>query len=342
MSRDRTNNFAFIRIFAAFLVIIGHSQSLVGVTPAAVWGHSVSTVGVMLFFGLSGYLVTQSWQYQPSYLPFLCKRSLRIFPALIACVLITTYLLGPAVSNLGYLDYVASPLIIEYLKNIVLLPRYALPEVFSQNIYPNAVNGSLWSLPVEYVCYLLVAILAFGPRTIRTASLVAACATIYGFWIWYTQSYNGPQIVIWGTDAGQATSIMPYFFVGAILCGLQGRVPLNWKVGVALLLALLMVDHLFQEVQLGRITWVLVPYITLSIGWASWPIVKRFDRFGDPSYGMYLYAFPIQQTIVYITQNSIDAISLIVWTTVFSTVAGYISWHILEKQALKLKPKSLA
>lgn len=336
---DRLNNFAFLRILAAFLVIWGHSESLTGSSHSAFLGNSVSTLGVIIFFALSGTLVTQSWQSQPKFFPFLAKRSLRIFPALAACVLLTTFVLAPLLTSLTWSQYLTHPFTWEYLKNIILLPRYSLPAVFPENTYPHAVNGSLWSLPIEYVCYLLILISAFGQRKITVTAIAFVTSAVYLTWSWYTQSYGGPQIVIWGSDLGQATSIMPYFLVGAALYVILGRSGLSAITGICLLVALVLMEAYVPQVNFSPLAWLFLPYIVLSVGWARWPIIRTFDRFGDPSYGMYLYAFPIQQTIVLMNKNEIGAWELTLWTTVLATAAGYISWHALEKQVLKLKPR---
>jgi len=298
--QGRDNNFDFLRQLAAFLVILGHSQSLTGAAHYGFWGHSIATIGVLIFFGLSGYLVTQSWQRDPAYIPFFAKRSLRIFPALALCVLLTTFVLGPALSNIPLEEYFHNKNTFSYIWNIALLPRYNLPGVFTENIYKNAVNGSLWSLPVEFACYILIAIVAFGRRKISSVSVIILCAALFLTSLWYSDVYRGPQIVLWGTDLGQATSIMPFFMVGALLCVLRDRLALRWDVALAMALSLTALHFFGAGFPIEKITWIFVPYIVLTIGWASTPVLRRFGRFGDPSYGMYLYAFPVQQTLVYL------------------------------------------
>ena len=87
VASHRENNFDFVRCLAAFLVIWGHSAALLELPVTSMWGVSISEIGVMIFFSVSGYLITESWQRDPRLLPFFLKRGLRIFPALIGCVM---------------------------------------------------------------------------------------------------------------------------------------------------------------------------------------------------------------------------------------------------------------
>ncbi|MCS3744342.1 acyltransferase [Rhizobium sp. BK661] len=335
----RENNFDFLRQLAAFLVILGHSQSLTGGLHTGLWGHGIATVGVIVFFALSGYLVTQSWQRDPSYISFITKRSLRIFPALAMCVVLTVFFLGPVFTTVPLQEYFRNPNTQTYLSNILLLPRYNLPGVFVGNTYPNAVNGSLWSLPVEFACYLLIVTIAVGRKRAHPLAVAALCFVLYGTSLWYSQLRQGPQIILWGTDLGQATSIMPFFVAGALLCVLRDKLHLRWYLALAMALGLTAVQLYVPGFPIHQITWIFVPYIVLTIGWASTPVLRRFGRFGDPSYGMYLYAFPIQQALVSFSGNNLSTVALTFLTTPIAAALGLLSWHFLEKPALALKAR---
>ncbi|MBD3842255.1 MAG: acyltransferase [Campylobacterales bacterium] len=151
-----SNHFNFIRLFAAFLVFYGHATIL--------WGNgAVGTVlnhelGVFIFFAISGYLISMSWDKDPSIKRFFIRRALRIFPALIIVTLVCVFILGPIMTTWELKEYFTSQYIVLYLKNIFLYISYYLPGVFEHNPVPNAVNGSLWSLPVEFFMYIVVAV----------------------------------------------------------------------------------------------------------------------------------------------------------------------------------------
>ena len=161
---SKENNFHFLRFLAAALVIFSHSYPLSGskFEPFA-WLVQYNTFGglaVNIFFLISGFLITKSWLDNPNIFQFSMKRILRIMPAFIVAIFFSVFVVGPLVTNLSFKEYIVHPFTKLYLMNVFMFPiHYNLPGVFVNNPYPNAVNGSLWSLPVELIMYGLVAVL---------------------------------------------------------------------------------------------------------------------------------------------------------------------------------------
>jgi peptidoglycan/LPS O-acetylase OafA/YrhL len=336
-----SNNFDFIRFVAAFLVIYGHGLAMIGVPYKIVWGAPVSTVGVMMFFAISGYLVTQSWEREPDLIRFFRKRALRIFPALAVCVIVCAIVLGPMFTWLSLREYFLHPTTYTFLKNIGLYTQYFLPGVFDKNPIPGAVNGSLWSLPVEFFCYIVVAALGLfvtsrlTPLILHKASALCTGAIFVAIGYYLNIYYKGPQIVFYATDIKQAATVMPFFFVGAAFY--LYRVPLRLDVAVLSIFILFSVEGLgWGKIQL-LLNWVLLPYATLSFGTASTPIVRNWGSPGDFSYGMYLYSFPVQQTLVFLYKDSLFPHSLIAYSAAASIAFAFLSWHAVERPALSLK-----
>jgi peptidoglycan/LPS O-acetylase OafA/YrhL len=332
--RDRNNNFDFVRFVAAFFVIYGHCQVLDGVPSTQIAGLAIQGLGVLIFFSLSGYLVTNSLQRNRNVLAFLANRSLRVFPALAMVVTLTTYVLGPAMTTLNLHDYFQSWLLQHYMKGIALYVSYTLPGVFENNTYPVAVNGSLWSLPAEFLCYLIVAGIGLLPRRALPAFLglgflVTASLNLY------LPYYKGAQIIYYSTDPFQWAAVAVCFFVGALYSAF--RVPLRPWIGIAAAGVLLGASWVLPLATWTVLMWIGMPYLILSLGVQSTPVVRRWGRFGDASYGMYLYSFPITQTIIALHHNRIDARILIVEVTTLSVGCALLSWHLLEKWALKFK-----
>lgn len=141
------DNFVAIRLIAAILVVFGHSFPLTGTVGPEYLGNPTSTMAVKVFFVISGYLISESWLRDPNLGRYLQRRALRIFPALIVMCLLTIVIIGPVLTRLSTKEYITSAGTWRYLQNVFLHPNYALPGIFEQNIYPNAVNGSLWTLP---------------------------------------------------------------------------------------------------------------------------------------------------------------------------------------------------
>lgn len=332
---ERRNNLTFVRFVAACIVVIGHAQAIVGHIQTQIFGGSVAVVGVMVFFAISGYLITDSWERNPSLGIFFANRCLRIFPALAVVTILTAFVLGPTITSLSVGDYFSNPNLLYFLRNLWLYTTYFLPSVFEHNPIPNAVNGSLWSLAPEFLCYTIVAAVGLSSPNLRGYAffalfigLAAAC--------FYYPSYTGPQIVFYATDAFQAASVMMFFMVGAMIR--LFRVPLNVYVAAALLVGYFLFPGGSPYVRL-TLNWLVLSYFALSFGFASFPILNRWDRPGDFSYGIYLYAFPIQQTLWYLLDGRISAAEMIASSLVLSVAAGVGSWHLVEKHALKLKPR---
>jgi len=172
----RHNNFDALRLLAALVVLVGHSWPLSGHGSApTIAGVPVFTVAVWVFFSLSGFLVTTSWERDPSVGRFLARRAGRIFPALVVIVVVTVVAIGPAVSTMTHAGYWASPTTWIYLSNITLVASYELPGVFEGLPRP-VVNGSLWTLGPEFCCYLVVMAVGLCARRLRPATK----AVVYG------------------------------------------------------------------------------------------------------------------------------------------------------------------
>lgn len=160
-NRDRFNLFDLLRLIAAILVIYGHSYPLLGLIPPDFITRIFPFVDsgafvVYIFFTISGFLNAKSVAKNKATV-FYINRSLRIFPGLIVALIFAALLIGPLCTTLPLERYVASPQIWKYIaSNSVLSPNYALPGVFGDNLYKTAVNGSLWTLPTEFVLYLIL------------------------------------------------------------------------------------------------------------------------------------------------------------------------------------------
>lgn len=332
----RDNNFDFLRLFAAGLVIYGHGWILATPAGPGWWGVPFARIGLDIFFAISGYMVTGSWQRTPNLLRFLAKRALRIFPGLIACVLVTAYVLGPRLSSLPLRAYLHNGEVLKYLQNLWLFQRLYLPGVFDGLREHGAVNGSLWSLFPEVLCYLTVPLLALLPSRARLWALgiVGVLAGVVGMWMFY--GYDGLPFVFYNTDVKYMLVEVPFFFIGGLYRLLGDRIPNFYRADFAVLGYSLnwMVSSWFSWWNLP-IEWVTLPYMALCFGRMSMPVVRRAGRFGDFSYGMYLYAFPVQQIVLgAMPWNEYPITTCMVLTVPFAV----LSWHLVEAPALRWKP----
>jgi peptidoglycan/LPS O-acetylase OafA/YrhL len=328
----QTNNLTALRWLAALMVLYGHAFVFLGQhEPLFLGMMPLGPLGVWIFFCISGYLIMQSWTHDPHLLRFMAKRALRIFPALTVCILLSILVLGPALTTLELGAYFKSPITWGYLDNIWLYITYQLPGVFATNKVPHAVNGSLWSLPVEYFMYLVVAI--FGLLKVpRWTWALLALAMIALSITWARVSPD--MLVIYRTDVRQVVICGTYFVVGAAFYRYQMARFFNLSSVGALTLLWLCLSASADFFILG--SWFILPFITLGFGLASGAWLSKLTRF-DYSYGIYIYAFPVQQTLVYLYPQQTVGEHLLFAGLITILLAG-LSWHLIEKRALSYKP----
>ena len=176
-SGSRDNVFDVLRLAAAMAVLLSHCYPLTGRDEpfARVTGETLGDIGVSVFFAISGFLVARSWASQPELRPFAAKRALRLLPALVVCVWLLALVLGPITTTLSPGDYLTTPQTWIYPLRSSVLITFAgrLPGVFEHNPFPDAVDGSLWTLPLEACCYVMVAVLGALALLHRRALLAA-------------------------------------------------------------------------------------------------------------------------------------------------------------------------
>jgi len=191
--KRHSNNFDFLRFLGAFLVIGAHGYYLLeGHTPEndvfkKLFGKDPGRFGVVIFFVISGFLVTKSWLSKESFLSFLMSRVFRIYPAAIVVLLLTIFVLGPLITSLSFSEYIAHEMTLKYFQNLKIfhLEYFHLPGVFENN--PEAgVNGSLWTLPYELACYITV--ILFGYLFILRNKWLSLFATLIFILMWMTIS----------------------------------------------------------------------------------------------------------------------------------------------------------
>lgn len=331
----KSNNFNALRLIAAGLVLYGHSFTFLGLhEPLFLSWLPLGVLGVYIFFTISGFLVSQSWERDPHLLRFFIRRSLRIFPGLIVCILLSVLVLGPWLSTLSFTDYFSHPATLVYLENIWLSIAYYLPGVFEKNRLANAVNGSLWSLPVEFFMYCLVAVAGIlSPKRWISALLFVIFVLVNYFWAQKAQH----MLVAYNTDIRQVFMCGTYFWAGVLIYKyhLDDYFSISTVMGACVLL-LCLEPH---TELLRTASWGLLPIVVLAFGLSNSPILTRLLGKHDISYGVYIYAFPVQQAIVFLFPT-IELALYLITCCLFTFILAFLSWHLIESKALNFKPST--
>lgn len=345
----RNNNFDLLRFAFASLVLIYHCfPLLLGSGMRTPWkGEALAAVAggssVDGFFLISGFLVTASWMRSPLLGVFLRKRALRIYPGFILASFFCAFVAGPlGTSDLAaYWHHFKA---LKFLLYLGLLPADVvgpnMAAVFVGQPYPSVIDGSFWTLRYEFELYLLVALLGgLGLYRGRRAAGLALLSLL--LCVVYAASQLASFTVVpnrefpWVGNLAEWIRLAACFFSGMTFYLWRNRIPLSPVLcGVSFGVLFLTATHprwfnaalpLFGSYALFYLAF--DPRIRLH----------GFARRGDLSYGIYLYAFPIQQLLVHFFRLELTPLRLFLATFPLTLLCAALSWHLVEKPSLKLK-----
>jgi peptidoglycan/LPS O-acetylase OafA/YrhL len=336
LASRRNNNFNLIRMLAATAVLISHSYPLAlgstAVEPLSAWlGLSLGELAVITFFCVSGFFISLSRDRAPTHLDFFSARFLRIYPGLTLVLLLCVFLIGPIFTTLGTLEYFRSGATYSYLSNNLMLfsMKFQLPGVFEDNPWPG-INGSLWTLFYEVTLYVLVGGLgafAFYGRGVRFAGFLLVYAIIY---IAFKITLANATLL---NELHRAQFFFTWslpFVLGMSLYRYRQHIQHRfvWFLPLAALAALSYQKPWFFECFVAAWT-----YLIFYLGFATHRVVDRYNQLGDYSYGVYIYAFPVQEILAYQVQG-IGPLSMMLVAFPIVLVAAMFSWHFIEKPAM--------
>lgn len=320
------NHFNLIRLVAAWLVIYSHAWSITGATGGDLIGRltgfrAAGPFAVDVFFLVSGFLVAASFE-RNSVRGFLTARALRILPALWVCIALSVFVLGPIVStDPGYWQ---DPRTWNYLWANASLWRAAfwLPGVF-EHLPRTAVNGSLWTLPIEGRLYLALLLAGLCGMLVawRYAIAWTVAMAVAAFYVWSTPLPEHLEALVWVTA---------FFITGTLLWLLRSRVVLSGWVTLAFL-------ALAAMTRGGTPVGVVAYFAFVSYGtlWLAFAARRSLLRDTDVSYGLYLYGWPAQQVAMLVGAVSVAA--NIAVATALALACAIASWYLVERPALGLK-----
>ncbi|HAR99500.1 MAG: Acetyltransferase [Candidatus Moranbacteria bacterium GW2011_GWC2_37_73] len=338
-----TNNFDFLRILAAFLVFFGHTILITRSTGILNWdrGLAISAIGVNIFFIISGFLITKSWLDNTDIAFFIKKRFLRIYPGLIFAGLFTVLIIGPITTLLSIGTYFQQPNTFTYIINIFSLnlidiTANKLPGVFALNSLPYIVNASLWTIPIEIGCYLLVAVMGFKKIFTKKATFLYILIVLLSYSLIY--SLNKDFFTFFQKNStipySDIIRLFTYFISGVVIYLYKDAISISKKQLFALLIVFLG-SAIVGYLELA--SYFLLPIFVIFIAMTNIDFFKKITQYGDFSYGFYLFAFPIQQAVSYFSNGRLSFFEYTTIAFLLTLVLAIFSYKFIEKPFLKLK-----
>lgn len=336
---ERDNNFNLVRCAAATAVVLAHSYILVAGGRSAAplvgsTGHDLGYHAVNVFFSASGFLVAASWLRTPSPVRFLSARILRIWPALILCTFALVLVAGPLLTVLPLDIYFGRPETWSFIPRVTSLlgTDMSLPGVISPLATDPAIDAPLWTLKYEFIFYLVIAcfgILAFflPRRFVGGLASLFLLALIVASFLPIARDRTEPWIHI--VRFGMC------FGFGAFAFLFEDRVRLSFLgVLAALLASVLLSSTPAFELAFCFFT----AYATLWVAFMPSGALRAFNRLGDYSYGIYIYAYPVQLILLKYLPG-LPALSHFAFTMLIALPFSAASWHLVEKPCLSRKER---
>ncbi len=354
----RDNNFNLLRFLAAALVLYSHSFPLSGSQGeifARYLGIDGGKIALDVFFITSGFLIANSLFIRNNPIAFIWARILRIYPALIVAVLFCIFVIGLFFTTEATSDYLSHPQTQKFfLKNTTMFSIYVewnLPGVFLENPHSRAVNGSLWTLPVEIRMYVYLFLLGTsliylqqqaGKKLFKYIFLAIAliATTVQTFTYLHNtmpiHATNFFNAFFRGPPPSDALRLFASFFIGVTFYAWRDSIVLSSRLFFAILILFALFIFYDKKLYILIAYSILLPYLVFYLAYIPKGTIRRFNQFGDYSYGLYIYAFPIQQSIAALFPH-IAALEMALLAFVVTFLLAFLSWHLIEKRCLRLK-----
>lgn len=330
---DKRNNFDLIRLVLAFWVMLFHFSTLSGAEGLS-WFPAWIDVWEALagFFILSGFMIFPSYEKSVSIADYASKRIRRIYPAY-ASVILFCAALGALLTSLPVVQYALSPELYKYLAYNLLALNFlqpSLPGVFTANTY-SAVNGALWTIKVELMFYAAAPIIIWMMRRMGRLSVMIA---LYVLGMAYNQYFNGLYLdsgrEAYFTLSKQLPGQLPYLMSGALLYYYLDVFRRRSHLYFAIALAVYVPSYMYHFRPLMPIALAaMIVYAGLVAKY-----IGNFGRYGDLSYGIYIFHFPVVQSIVHFGLPAAGLVASFALTVSIVCALAFASWHLVEKRAL--------
>lgn len=331
------NCFDLLRLVFAALVLLSHSYELVdgnrGRELLTRLFHTISfgELGVDCFFILSGFLITMSWESAPYAMVFLRKRILRIYPGFAMAFLISVFIVG-AIGAPDAVRYLRALHVASQAKDLLMLRVPVTPPAFLGANY-QFVNGVLWTIQYEFMCYLLILGLGLGGALRGKSPVVLLWAVSLVVFLLFR--FSERQVAFTGAIAGgiwvTLMRFVPLFLAGAVMfkTGWYTRRPV-WLIALAVAV---LIAGLCNKVTAEAALASAGAYLLLMFGSAV-AKPRSLTKMPDISYGVYLYGWPSQKLVIFAGVGT--ALAVFGLSLAMAVCLAWFSWKFVEAPALRL------
>lgn len=339
--KGKSNNLQLLKFLAAVFVVASHSFALAAGSSENEWFMkltdgvmSLGGAAVSVFFCAGGYFIAKSMNRVQNGVTYFKIRILRIFPCLMVVVFLSAFLLGPLVTEYRLSEYFKDTQVYRYLLNGVLLLQHNLPGAFQDNPYLPTVNGVLWTLPIEFLCYIACFVMWKLKFLEQKKCVFSIPLVIFGtLGIYFVAGKAGVS--------GLTPTIRPMllFYMGILFFVYRDKVIFKKSVFWWHMSALV----LSVPLQLVNAAMVLCfPYILFYLCFAVKQVSEKVGNAGNISYGIYLCAYPIQQVIVWMHGDTMSPYWNMGMAIPFAVAGGYLLYRYIEKPLMNFKGRRLA
>lgn len=333
MTKGRDNNLDLIRFVAAVMVIFSHAFPLsLGEGKAdylSVLTHGqidFGGVAVSIFFFYGGFLICKSaHRLQSAGKKYFKARIIRIFPPIIVVTVLLAFVVGPIASTLNISEYFTNAQTYKYLLNSVLVLVHDLPGVFENNIYGSTVNGPLWTMPVEFLGYILCFLMMkTGMLQLKYTKWILPVFVFVHIAVIYLFSPQDMALLAWRPTA--------LFFAGMVYYVYRDKINFSKSIALASII-LLLISFLLG---IGNYTIILFwPYVLMYLGFGTKLKFKDFAKHGEISYGIYLSGWSIQQIVCQQFGGSMNPVVNVAISLPIAIVCGFLINKCVEKPIMK-------
>lgn len=336
-TRGRSTGFDYLRVALAIAVVCWHSI-ITSYGPASqqdVYNgpfRALFASILPLFFALSGFLVAGSLERNPSIAKFIGLRAIRILPALACETILSALILGPVLTTLPLSKYFSAPEFRHYLWNAVGYVHFRLPGLFLANPASDVVNGQLWTVPFELICYISLAALAlFGIA--RKARLILAISVAVQLLLILRKAAMLHGVIIVNHGPLPGFSLVMCFLAGLTIYFARDAVPYSRLLaGLSCIMTVVFLSIPFGD----YLVCYPAAYLTIWLGLCN-PRANALHKLGDLSYGIFLYGFPVQQVVASAGNWSHHWYVNLALALPLSCLVALASWRLIERPSLRLK-----